>query len=288
MKKNKILNIITLTRPKHIVKNLLVFMPLLFSVNAITSNQFLTIFGSFIVFCFVASSVYIINDYNDMEKDRLHPIKKKRPLASGSVSKLEAKILLTILFGLAIILSIFFHIPIPSLILLAIYFILNLAYSFGLKNIPIIDVVILASGFIIRLFFGSSVIGIKISSLLYLVVMSGAFYLGVSKRYNEIIKIGHNTRVVLKKYTTEYLKLISNIFISLVIVFYTQWCMQAKEGTRDLFLASIPGLIIVLMIYIYSSEKDHCGDPTDLIMKNKFLLISGLSLFAYLMVIIRL
>ncbi len=288
MKNNKIFNVIALTRPKHIVKNFLIFAPLLFGVNVISQEQILSILSGFIVFCLVASSIYIINDYKDVEKDRLHPVKKSRPLASGAVSKFEAVILLVVLLATAVLLSISIRLPILAVGLVGVYFIMNLAYSFGLKNIPIIDIIILSSGFIIRLFFGSSISGIHISSMLYLVVMSGAFYLGTSKRYNEIIKIGHSARSVLKKYTAEYLKSLSNIFTVLIIVFYTQWCLQAKEPVRDFFLASIPGLIIILMIYIYSSEKDSSGDPTDLILKNKYLLATGLIFFVYIMFIIRL
>lgn len=279
---------IALTRPKHAVKNFLIFVPLLFSAQSIGQSQLFTICGGFLTFCFVASTIYIINDYKDIEKDRLHPTKKTRPLASGAVTKTEARWLLLVLFILAIICAFLVKMPSVALILLSSYFIINLAYSFGLKNVPIIDIVILASGFIIRLFFGSSISDIHISSMLYLVVMSGAFYLGTSKRYNEMLKVGHSTRSVLKRYTADYLKSISNIFIVLIIVFYTQWCLQANEASRDFFLASIPFLIIILMIYSYSSERDSCGDPTDLILKNKYLLASGLVFFLYLMYIIRL
>ena len=168
------------------------------------------------------------------------------------------------------------------------YFILNLLYSLGLKNVPIIDVTILASGFLIRLFLGSSLTNIAISALLYLVVMSGAFYLGISKRYNEITKTGNQTRAVLKKYNAEFLKSIMNMFLMLIIVFYTEWCINANAGHRDLYLISVPLLIILMISYIYTAEKDKYGDPADVIMKNKHLAIMGLIFVGYLMVIIRL
>lgn len=288
MKNKKLFSLIALTRPKHSIKNFLIFIPLLFGANTISQGQISSVFGGFLVFCIVASSIYIINDYKDIEKDKLHPVKRNRPLASGAVSKRGALTLLATLFVATSIIVAILQPPVSAIILLITYFFINLAYSFGFKNIPVVDIVILASGFIIRLFFGSSISGIHISSMLYLVVMSGAFYLGVSKRYNEIVKIGDKTRAVLEKYTAEYLKLISNTFLVLIVVFYTQWCLQSKESVRDLFLASIPGLIIVLMIYLYSSEKDSSGDPTELILKNKYLLSFGLIFFIYLMFIIRL
>lgn len=282
----KIKSIIKLLRPKHSVKNLLIFLPLIFGLKDLTLKDFRTSILGFIVFCLVASSIYIINDYKDIEKDRLHPVKKKRPLASGAVTKKEAWITLSILLLVAIIIS--FTFPLASIGLIAGYFVLNLGYSLGLKNIPILDVVILTSGFMIRLFLGSSLSGIAVSPLLYLVVMSGAFYLGISKRYNEIIKTGNQTRSVLKKYNVEYLKSIMNMFLVLIIVFYTEWCSNAYPGHHDLLLASVPMLIILIISYIYVAEKDKYGDPADVIMKNKPLMLIGLLFIMYLMVIIRL
>lgn len=282
----KIKSIIKLLRPKHSVKNLLIFLPLIFGLKDLTLKDFRTSILGFIVFCLVASSIYIINDYKDIEKDRLHPVKKKRPLASGAVTKKEAWITLSILLLVAIIIS--FTFPLASIGLIAGYFVLNLGYSLGLKNIPILDVAILTSGFMIRLFLGSTLSGIAVSSLLYLVVMSGAFYLGISKRYNEIIKTGNQTRSVLKKYNVEYLKSIMNMFLVLIIVFYTEWCSNAYPEHRDLFLASVPMLIVLIISYIYVAEKDKYGDPADVIMKNKPLMLIGLLFIMYLMVIIRL
>ena len=236
----------------------------------------------------VASSIYIINDYKDIEKDRLHPVKKNRPLASGAVTKKEAWITLAVLLILATVISLIFHFSWVSIALIVAYFFLNLFYSLGLKNIPIIDVSILASGFLIRLFLGSSLTNIAISALLYLVVMSGAFYLGISKRYNEITKTGIQTRAVLKKYNADYLKSIMNMFLMLIIVFYTEWCINANNSHRDLYLISVPLLIILMISYIYTAEKDKYGDPADVIMKNKHLALMGLIFVGYLMVIIRL
>ena len=164
----------------------------------------------------------------------------------------------------------------------------TLFYSLSLINLPIIDVTILASGFLIRLFLGSSLTNIAISALLYLVVMSGAFYLGISKRYNEITKTGSQTRAVLKKYNAEFLKSIMNMFLMLIIVFYTEWCVNANTEHRDLYLLSVPLLIILMITYIYIAEKDKYGDPADVIMKNKYLAVMGLIFVSYLMVIIRL
>lgn len=284
----KIKNIIKLLRPKHSIKNLLIFLPLIFGLRNLTLQDFRSSIAGFFVFCLVASSIYIINDYKDIEKDRLHPVKKYRPLASGAVTRKEAWIALTVLLILAITIAIAFRFSGISIALIMTYFLLNLFYSLGLKNLPIIDITILASGFLIRLFLGSSLTNIAISALLYLVVMSGAFYLGISKRYNEITKTGSQTRAVLKKYNAEFLKSIMNMFLMLIIVFYTEWCVNANTEHRDLYLLSVPLLIILMITYIYIAEKDKYGDPADVIMKNKYLAVMGLIFVSYLMVIIRL
>ena len=101
----KIKSIIKLLRPKHSIKNLLIFLPLIFGLRHLTLQDFRSSVAGFFVFCLVASSIYIINDYKDIEKDRLHPVKKNRPLASGAVTKKEAWITLVVLLAFAITIS---------------------------------------------------------------------------------------------------------------------------------------------------------------------------------------
>lgn len=284
----KIKALLKLARPKHAIKNLLVFAPLIFNLKGINQENLTISFLGFLVFSLVASSIYIINDYKDIEKDRLHPKKRLRPLASGEVKKSEAKILFTILISTAVIISFIFNFNYISNLLLFTYFALNLFYSLGLKNIPVVDIVILASGFMIRLFYGSFLIDIKISSFMYLVVMSGAFYLGASKRYYEIIKVGKSSRAVLKSYSEKYLKSIMDISLGLIIIFYTQWCIESSGQNQDLFLFSVPMLIIIIISYMFVSEKDNIGDPTDTILGSKPLIISSVLFLTYLMYLIRL
>lgn len=284
----KIKSLIKLARPRHSIKNLLIFAPLLFSLNSINQQTFVQATFGFLVFSLVASSIYIINDYKDIEKDRLHPKKRHRPLASGQVTKFEAKIFFLVLISSAIIISVVFNFGVISNLLILLYFILNLFYSLGLKNIAVLDIVILASGFLIRLFYGSSLTDIQISAFMYLVVMSGAFYLGASKRYYEIIKVGKSTRAVLKSYSESYLKNIMNIALTLLVIFYTQWCIETSGNHKNLFLLSVPMLIVLVIYYMYISEKDGLGDPTDTILSSKPLVISTILFLAYLMFLIRL
>ena len=141
---------IKLMRVQHYVKNLLVFVALLCSGQLFDPAKALRGLAGFFTFCMISSVVYIINDIRDREKDRHHPIKKNRPIADGSVSVKRALIFASVLFVIAILCNFAVFNPLSTLLLLA-YFVLNLAYSLGLKNIPLLDVTILVSGFLIRI-----------------------------------------------------------------------------------------------------------------------------------------
>jgi 4-hydroxybenzoate polyprenyltransferase len=175
---------------KHYVKNVLVFVPLFFSLSFYNAkNVYVCIFG-FTIFSLLSSVVYILNDIKDIEKDKLHTIKCKRPLVAGTISKRSAVItalFLCILIGLIIIFTGIYK-SIIALCVLGLYLALNILYSCGLKNMSIIDIVILSCGFVLRVIFGGLIIGVEISVWLYLVVTIGAFYMGFGKRRNEMLR----------------------------------------------------------------------------------------------------
>src|SRR5436305_3704502 len=137
-----------LLRPKDWAKNLFLFIPLFFSGSFFQWNIYPTILAGVIAFCCVASSIYIINDYRDIEDDKKHPEKSKRPLASGAVSKNAAIIICVLLLVIGFLIAYFLRTK--FLFVLAIYFFINLAYSFGLNTVPILDVFIVAIGFVLR------------------------------------------------------------------------------------------------------------------------------------------
>ena len=228
----------------------------------------------------VCSIVYIINDIKDIEGDRNHPVKSKRPLASGEISIKKALIiiilLLLIIFSAIIISCSYFNINlISSLLLLLLYFVLNLAYSFGLKNYPIIDTIILALGFVIRVLFGGTIIDVNISSWLYLTIFSVSFYLGLGKRRNEYINHKNDeTRNVFKFYNKDFLDKNMYMCMSLAIAFYALW---AKDYENIIVLWTVPVVMIMAMKYSYNIEtKDSEGDPTDIIIKDKALISLGI------------
>ena len=141
-----------LLRIKHYIKNFLIFVPFLFG-SIINIVDFKNVIISFFAFSLMASCIYIINDIKDVEKDRTHPVKKNRPIASGKVSIKISRIIAAFMFMGAIILNYICAPNLKSFVWLLIYFILNLLYSFKLKHVPIFDIVSLVSFYIIRIYY---------------------------------------------------------------------------------------------------------------------------------------
>ena len=196
-----------LIRVKHWIKNCLIFLPLIFSREINKTNIILTILG-FISFSLASSIIYIINDIRDKEKDKNHPTKKNRPIAAGTISIPSASTVagLFSIITIAILLYLSTYNHFISIYIIS-YILLNIMYSFGLKNIPLLDVFILALGFLIRVLYGGALINVEVSTWLFLTVLSISFYLGLGKRRNELMaqeKIGNNTRSVLKYYNKEF------------------------------------------------------------------------------------
>lgn len=286
---------IKLIRVKHWLKNGLVFLPLFFSLNLFNWNMVLTCFIAFICFSLSASIVYVINDINDVDKDRKHPVKKNRPLASGAISIKMAYVTIAVLVTLvAIASSYLFYLNHDWLVfgIPLIYIFVNILYSFGLKNVPIIDVVILVSGFVMRVMYGGVVIDVAVSKFLYLMVIFGAFFLGFGKRRNEIIKNGKKSRSVLALYNKEFLD--KNLYVSLVlsVVSYSLWCVDTSTINRignDYLFWTIPIIMVVFQLYSLDIEGDSHGDPIEVILSNKILIavivLYMLTLFIILYVI---
>lgn len=275
------MNYLKLMRPKHYIKNFLIFLPLLFSGKLLNLSNILITLGGVICFSLIASSIYIINDIKDKDKDRKHKTKCNRPIASGKISVKNAIIFLFVLLILVTVLIIVINFSILSIGFLALYFILNLAYSLGLKNIPLIDIIILVSGFVIRVLFGASILSITVSNWLYLTVIAISFYLGLGKRRNEIMKTGSNTRKVLKYYTKEFLDKNMYMFLSMTIIFYSLWTTDVDivSKSNNLLIWTVPLVIVICMRYSMDIEGESDGDPVEVIMHDK-VIISLVFLYA--------
>lgn len=274
-----------LIRVKHYIKNLLVFAALACSGQILDTSKLVPAVLGFAAFCAVASAVYIINDIRDRKKDANHPTKCKRPIASGAVSVGSACVLLGILIVIAVVCN-YFAFNWVSTVLLAVYFVINVGYSFGLKDIPIIDITILVAGFLIRVLYGALITQITISHWLYLTVIAAAFYFSLGKRRNElkVSEANNETRKVLKFYPERFLDKNMYMCLALANVFYALWATNDKTiemYNTELLIFTVPIVLLITMKYSLNVEGESDGDPVEVLLHDKLLMVlCGLYLLA--------
>ncbi len=271
-----------LLRPTHWIKNGLVFVPLVFSLNILDTWAVLASFIGFFSFSLMASTIYVLNDYVDIERDQAHPTKKNRPLASGKISKPVGLLLAFICFALSIGLAL--QLPLMFLIVLIIYTALNLSYSLYLKHVVIIDLLIVAACYLLRVYAGAKAIGVPITSWLLFITFFLALFIISGKRYSEISHHGAHSRPVLAEYSADFLATIMNISATGVIVFYTLY----TTTKNFLFGYSIIFIIFALFRILYWTQvKKSAEEPEKLFMKDPWLagtvvlwaILSGITLY---------
>ncbi len=269
---------LSLFRVKHWIKNSFVFAAIVFSKNFFNYEDWLLVVLTFFGFSFIASSSYIINDISDRERDRKHPEKRKRPIASGKVSILEAIVIS--LFSLALGVFLLFNVNLKTLYLGIGYFILIIFYSFLLKNIVLIDIIAIAFGFDIRAIAGATAIKVEISPWLIVSVFLLALFLSSMKRRQEILKLEGDSyfhKKVLKFYSVELIDQINPILTSTVLMSYIIYTLSprtiANFGTDMIY--TIPFVVYgVLRYYFIIYKTDTYGDPTTILLKDKPLILN--------------
>ena len=264
-----------LMRVHHYIKNGLVFAALACSGELFNVDKLVSCFIAFVAFCMVSSVVYIINDIRDREKDQKHPTKCMRPIAAGAIPLRSAWVLAAVLLVIAIVCNVLtFHVS--STLLLMLYLVLNLAYSFGLKNVPIVDITILVAGFLIRILYGAVVTKIVISNWLYLTVIAISFYFALGKRRNELKHVRNGeTRQVLKSYPINFLDKNMGMCLTLANVFYALWSMDEKTRSfydSDYLIFTAPIVLLITMKYSLDIEGESDGDPVEVLLHDKILL----------------
>lgn len=268
-----------LLRPKDWAKNLFLFIPLFFAGEIANWVKVADVFLGFVAFCCVASCIYIINDYRDIEDDRRHPVKCKRPLASGTVSKTGALLISALLFVLGFTLA--WWIRDKFLFVLAIYFFINLGYSLGLKNVPILDIVLLSIGFVLRVKGGSVIAIIPLSEWIVIMVFLLAIFMAIGKRRDDVmIKIssGKDMRKASKGYNLDFLNVQMALVCAVIVVAYFMYTMSdgviQRLGTYRLYytcLFVLGGIMRYLQIIFVMSDSQS---PTKILYKDRFIQIT--------------
>lgn len=274
-----VLDLIKLIRVKQWAKNTFIFIPFFFSGELFDLNNIDSLLFGFVAFSLAASAIYILNDYKDIEEDKLHPEKKNRPLASGSISKgtgMVVFLLFSLLSGL-----IAFYISPKFFLILSLYYSLNIAYCFILKNISILDIMIVSFGFILRIKAGGVLADVVVSEWLMVMVFLLALFLAVAKRRDDLIlkaESGNDMRKVIKKYDLTFVNTLLTMLSGIIIVAYLMYSLSpevmTKLGTHRLyytFLFVVAGVIRYLQM---AFVENNTGNPTKILYKDHFIQIT--------------
>jgi len=271
--------IFDLFRIKQWVKNLFLLIPAFFAGSIFEHGKLQTLTLGIVAFCFIASAIYLINDYRDRASDRMHPRKQFRPIASGKVSSITVFILsiLLVLGGL----SIAFFLNTIYLILLLTYLSINIGYSFGLKNIPILDLFIVASGFVIRVHSGGVLADVPVSHWLSIMILLLALFIIIAKRRDDLIlqeETGADLRKVSKSYNLEFINSSITLISSVTVVAYIMYTVSPEVSMRlksqYLYTTTIFVIAGILRYLQITFVEKRSGSPTEIFLKDKFILIT--------------
>jgi len=260
-------------RPKQWTKNLLIFAGILFSQNIFDLFALLNVLAGFFVFCLISGCVYLINDLNDIEEDKIHPVKHQRPIASGMVTVRQAVIAAIILFLFSISVSFMLNLYF-GLITLVYFLVINL-YTFLLKDIVIIDVLTIALGFVLRAIAGVVIINVYISPWLIICTVLLALFLALGKRRHEISllqgKADHH-RKVLQEYSIPLLDQMITTVTTGTVIAYSLYTFNSNKGVYLMF--TIPFVIYGIFRYLYLiHQHDRGGSPEAVLLEDKALLL---------------
>ena len=273
-----------LLRVEQWVKNLFVFVPLFFSGSIKNLDLLSKSIFAFIIFSLAASVVYILNDYNDIEADRQHPEKRKRPLASGAISKPKA---LSILAGLVVVdiaLILFAQFYFNEILwkfatIIGVYFVMNLAYTFKLKHVPIIDIFIIATGFVLRVLAGGYITGIKISQWAVLLTFVLALVLAIGKRRGELsnAQVSGKTRRALDGYNVQFADITLSISVTLAIICYLMFTLSPEVQARFHERVFYTVIFVVFAFLRYLQQTlvyNRTESPTKIVYRDRYIQVT--------------
>ncbi len=277
-------------RPRQWVKNLFVFAGVIFSQNLV-SPLIWPALGAFAVFCALSGAIYLINDVADMEKDRLHPTKRRRPIASGALPRSTALAFAAVL--LAGSLGAAFRLSWPFGLTALAYGGLLVAYSAWLKHIVILDVLTVAMGFVLRAVAGAEAVGVEISGWLVICTILIALFLALGKRRHEYLTLQGDAaahRPILAEYSEGFLDQMIAVVTASTVTAYALYTMSpetvGKFHTRLLPL-TLPFVLYGIFRYLYLLyRRDLGGNPSDLLLSDRALLVNTLLWMLALVVII--
>lgn len=270
-------------RPRQWYKNLVIFIGIVFSLNLLNFNLWVDAIGAFAIFCALSGSIYVINDILDVEKDKNHPKKRRRPIASGKLNINYA--IFSVILLVAISFSISYLINLLFLVTALTFFILLLVYSLFLKHLIIVDILVISTGFVLRAIAGCLAVGVLVSPWLIICAFLLALFLGIGKRRHELVLLGDNAanhRKILDGYSTEMLDQMTNITTSALIMSYSLYTFFTG---KIFIMLTIPFAFYGLFRYIYLVHAENFGGEPEMLFKDKGMLLS-ITLWILLVVLV--
>lgn len=280
-------------RPKQWPKNLLVFAGLVFSLNLFNLTDFLRSLGGFVAFCLLSGAVYIVNDLADAERDRLHPLKRLRPIASGRLKPGAARVgaVVAAIAALAGGFALDWRFGVVGLA----YFLLEVAYSFRLKHVVVLDVMTVSAGFALRAVAGTVLVHVTLSSWLFVCTILFALFISLAKRRHELVTLldgGAGHRAVLENYSEPLLDQMMAVATSATVIAYCLYTIApetvAKFGTHSLML-TVPFVLYAVYRYLYLVyRREMGGAPEQALLGDWPLLVDVLLWMASVVAVIYL
>jgi 4-hydroxybenzoate polyprenyltransferase len=271
-------------RPRQWVKNVFVFAAIAFSEGRLWTQPepVLKVIAAFAAFCMAASAIYLINDLKDIEKDRAHPKKRHRPLASGRLSPTVAIVAAVVLVATVLPLSYLIDPDGGLMLVLCAYVIIQgFLYTYLLKNIVIFDILTIAAGFVLRAVAGAAVINVAMTPWLLVCMGLLALFLGIGKRRHELVLLENGAgehRRILNEYSVPMLDQMMSIVTASVIMAYSMTTFSAPavpQRPYPVLMLTIPFVVYAIFRYLYLIyQRDGGGSPEDLVLKDMPLAVS--------------
>jgi 4-hydroxybenzoate polyprenyltransferase len=265
------------TRPRQWVKNGIVFFGLVFALKLNDLDAVTTVLAGFVAFTLASGAVYLVNDIVDVERDRLHPRKRLRPIASGILGTLPAGISAGVLFLAAILGSLAVAGPLTEMVIA--YCVLMLLYTFGMKSVVMLDVFVISGGFVIRAVAGALIIDVPVSPWLYVFTALGSLFIAVGKRRQELVMLEDDPsqhRRILGEYSVPLLDQLLTVIMTATMMSYSLYTFTAGNlPANHSMMLTIPLVLYGLFRYSYLIHiRGQGGSPDELLFRDKPLLAS--------------
>ena len=270
-------HIIKVARPTHWIKNIFVFLPVFFGGALLNTTEVVAAALTFMSFSLAASAIYCLNDIIDVDADRAHPVKCKRPIASGAITIPQAYGMMTVSLLISIVLM--FLLPeghAKSILVIIAYFVINVAYCLRLKEYAIIDVCIIASGFVLRILAGGYATGVHLSKWIVLMTFLLTLFLAFAKRRDDVLRMNTTGRAPRKntsRYNLTFINQAITITGSVMVVCYVMYTVSpeiiAQFATDKLYLTSILVILAILRYLEISVVDEKSGDPVKVALSDR-------------------